>query len=94
MMPEEKMYTTKDIAEYFGKNIDWVHRLLFEYAIRPVGKIKVENYVNELNVYNQTQFNVIERIVNINLSRKNVEYIQTTYYIVESRLNGIELEDL
>lgn len=93
-MQEEKMYTTKEIAEYFGKSVDWVHRLFFEYAIRPIGKIKVENYVNEVNVYNQTQFNVIERIVNSKLSRKSVEYVQTTYYIIESRLNGVDLEDL
>lgn len=93
-MPEEKMYTTKDIAEHFGKTVDWVHSLFHEYAIRPIGKMEIENYCKGINIYNQTQFNIIERLVNSKLSRRNVEYVQTTYYIIESRLNGVELEDL
>lgn len=83
------LYSTHELATYFGQNEQWVYSRLFELKIKPVKQTKSTNGIDKKNFYNIKQRTQIENhIIEVYSKKRNrILIVENNYHIYESKIN-------
>lgn len=86
---KEPLYTTEDLSNYLAISINKIHKICYDYNIRPYKQEQLNNNKILKNFYTEYQKNRIEKILIERAYRKynEVVFIETVFYIQPSKIN-------
>lgn len=85
------LYTTKDIAELFGTSLNWVYNRIYDLNLKPYKIINSDSIKGYKHLYSREQVKLIESQI---LKSKNVMIVEINYFIIESRMNNVDVKEL